>query len=107
PRSHTGEQPFACGSGGKSFCEKAGATKFEEITHVGQRQQADHLSPEPCVRRVVPTNCTNVHGPQEVLQVPAPPGCLGETVGQGASFQDSPAAQLSVGAYPSRPGKHL
>ncbi|KAG0428640.1 hypothetical protein HPB47_024399 [Ixodes persulcatus] len=78
-RSHTGEQPFACGSGGKSFCEKAGATRCEEITHVGQRQQADHLSPEPCVRRVVPTNCTNVHGPQEVLQVPAPPGCLGET----------------------------
>lgn len=102
--SHTREEPFACGSGGNSFCDKAGVTRYEEITHVGRR--ADHLSPAPCVRRVLPTNCTSVHGPQEVLQVPTPPGCCGETDGQGASFQDAPAAQSSVGACSSRPGKH-
>ncbi|CAN8006767.1 unnamed protein product, partial [Ixodes pacificus] len=97
PRSHTGEQPFACRSGGKSFCKKAGATRYEEVTHVGQRRHADHLSRVSCVRRVVPTNCTSVHGPQEVLRVPAPPSCLGETDRQGASFQDAPAAQSSIG----------
>ncbi|EEC10644.1 zinc finger protein, putative, partial [Ixodes scapularis] len=101
PHSHTREQPFACGSGGNSFCDKAGVTRYEEITHVGRR--ADQLSPAPCVRRVVPTNCTSGHGPQEVLQVPAPPGCCGETDRQGASFQDAPAAQSSVGACSSRP----